>query len=74
MDKCKFCGCGNRAIAIMKNNEVVNRKVYENDDFYVMISVGALVEGHMLIIPRYHCLSMGDLSEEHMKGLVNLIE
>lgn len=74
MDECKFCGCGKRAIAIMRNNEEVNRKVYENDDFYVMISVGALVEGHMLIIPRYHCLSMGNLSEEHMKGLVNLIE
>lgn len=53
MTDCKFCNEGNDIIPIMNQGRVLNRKLYDSEDFYVTVSVGALVEGHLLIIPKY---------------------
>lgn len=73
MVECRFCGAGEHAIEIKENNQKVNRKVFENNDFYVMVSIGAVVEGHLLIIPKKHYLNMGELPKNLMDDLVSLI-
>lgn len=74
MKKCSFCNNGENIIKIMKNDCVVKRILYENEYFYVTVSVGALVPGHLLIIPKTHYLSARDFSDELMDELLTLIK
>lgn len=55
MDNCRFC-----VIANGHNNEQKpeNVKIAESEGFFAISSVGALVEGWTLIVPKKHCCSM----------------
>lgn len=55
MDNCRFCG-----IASGCNNEQrpENMKITESEKYFAISSVGALVEGWTLIVPKNHCCSM----------------
>lgn len=61
---CKFCGCGKNIIPVYYQNKKVNSLVHESQNFYVIVSIGAVVEGHLLIIPKSHYWSMGELPDE----------
>ena len=56
MDKCRFC-------EIIKQDflEEENKVIAQNDNYYAISSVGALVEGWILIIPKKHSCSMKDV-------------
>lgn len=71
---CSFCGEGRRIISVINNNTSVERKIYENENFYVTVSIGAIVEGHLLIIPKKHYLSMGELPQKLMCELKDLMD
>ena len=73
MFECKFCETGHRITAIYNGETVVNRKIYENTNFYVTVSIGALTKGHILIIPQKHYLSMGILSSALQNDLSDLV-
>ena len=73
MSDCKFCGEGKYIIGISENDKQINRIIYENDNFYVMVSVGAIVAGHLLIIPKKHYLSMGELPNNLLKEMVYIL-
>ena len=69
MDNCRFCSIAN-------SNEIVqkpeNAKIAENEKYFAISSVGALVEGWTLIVPKQHCCSMKDLySEEAFSTFAN---
>lgn len=72
MEGCKFCNEGNDIISIMNHGIVLNRKIYEDDIFYVTVSVGALFEGHLLIIPKKHYLSAGEFEPNVMERFLYL--
>lgn len=53
-NECRFCSIqkGN------KNFEVIDTPIIENDYYYLLSSIGALVEGWTLVIPKEHDYSM----------------
>lgn len=73
MNFCRFCGSGNNIISITGDNTSGKRKVYEDENFYIIISVGAIVEGHLLIIPKEHFLNMGQMPTKMMEKLYGLM-
>ncbi len=57
------------------NKEVYNTILFESDNFLVIPSLGAIVEGWLLIIPKEHFISMGYIDNENMLSeLEELIE
>jgi diadenosine tetraphosphate (Ap4A) HIT family hydrolase len=66
---CRFCdiSCGN----IGKRE---NQIIWETDKYYALPSIGALVEGWLLIIPREHTISMKDLyGDNEFKEFTNIV-
>lgn len=58
MDSCRFCGI----ISGDENaNKTENTKIAESEKYFAISSVGALVEGWTLIVPKRHCCSMKTL-------------
>lgn len=69
MDNCRFCDIANGNINAQKPENV---KIAESEKFFAISSVGALVEGWTLIVPKHHCCSMKDLySEEEFSTFTN---
>lgn len=73
MNFCGFCGCGTNIISIREHHKQLQRKIYEDKNFYIIVSIGALVEGHLLIIPKEHYLNMGEMPGYLIKKLEKLI-
>lgn len=66
---CRFC-------EISKNNNdlLENKPIYQNENYFSIVSVGALVEGWVLIVPKKHACSMKDnYSLESFKDFTNII-
>lgn len=59
MKTCRFCNIANE-----KGRRSEDTIFAQNDDFFAISSVGALVEGWSLIVPRKHCCSMKDIYTE----------
>jgi len=57
---CNFCEIAKGKVAFPE----YDRPLFANDAFFAIPSVGAMVEGWMLIIPRKHCLSMKDMYDD----------
>ena len=53
---CRFCDIIHGEI-----NGEENQPIWENSDYFALASIGALVEGWVLIIPKKHVVSMKDL-------------
>ena len=55
-------------MSIKKFNDLVsyNVRLYETENFAVIPSLGSIVEGWLLIIPKKHYLSYGYLSSEEL--------
>jgi ATP adenylyltransferase len=58
MNGCSFC-----MLTVRKGAEDWNQPLLESDHFMVLPSLGALVEGWLLIVPKSHLISMGELSK-----------
>ena len=69
MDNCRFCGIANGNENVQK---LENAKIAESEKYFAISSVGALVEGWTLVVPKQHCCSMKDLySEEEFAAFAN---
>lgn len=55
MEKCEFCE--------LDTNQIFNTIIEETNSFYVKTSLGAIVEGYLLIISKRHINSMKELNE-----------
>jgi ATP adenylyltransferase len=58
MNGCSFC-----AQTVHSASEEWNQRLHESEHFMVLPSLGALVEGWLLIAPKEHFLSMGAMPE-----------
>lgn len=54
---CRFCGIGRGA----HFHGLVDRPFVEDDGHFSVASIGPLVEGWSLVVPREHCLSLSSL-------------
>ena len=62
---CDFCdefagGCRN-AFAVRYHGQITDRILCSTENFVVLPSLGQIAEGHLLILPRQHCLSLADI-------------
>ena len=64
------CLCSSRISPLSK--EPWNRPLYETSNFFVLPSLGSLVAGWLLIVPKKHFLCMGALSPELRQELDDL--
>ena len=55
MKNCRFCGLTNNCIHEQKPE---NAKIAESKNYFAISSIGALVEGWILVVPKKHCCSM----------------
>lgn len=61
MSDCRFCDIANDCEKIQK---LENTKIIEDEDYFAISSVGALVEGWVLVVPKRHGCSMKKLYAE----------
>src|SRR3954463_3923790 len=59
MPSCTLCAELNSEAS----REVWNRPLLETDNFAVIPSLGALIEGWVLLVPKLHCVSLGALPD-----------
>ncbi len=64
MDNCIFC-------KIIKG-EMPSYKLYEDDQFIVILDKFPLTYGHLLVIPKYHHENIFDMPEEIARGVYPL--
>ena len=55
-EMCRFCNIVNS-----KGYKAENQPIMENSNYFSIASIGALVEGWVLIVPKKHVISMKDL-------------
>ena len=55
-DNCIFCK--------IANGEIPSRTVYEDEDFRVILDLGAGTKGHSLILPKSHYANLYELPDE----------
>ncbi len=63
MSTCKLCA----GMSAGRDSAPWNKSLVETQNFAVLPSLGALVEGWLLMVPKVHCISMGALSAHHRK-------
>ncbi len=66
MDDCLFC-------KIIKG-EIPSSKVYEDEKTYVFMDIAADVDGHMLVIPKEHCVNFLDASKEALHAVAETVQ
>ena len=55
-NNCRFCSI----LAGAKKYDIVDTPILENNNYYLLSSIGAMVEGWSLVIPKEHSFSMRD--------------
>ena len=59
-DDCIFCK--------LANGEIPTNKIYEDEDFTVILDLGPATRGHALILPKDHADCLFDLPDETEKA------
>ena len=78
IESCTICGelCGRYDIAAwpqLANRKVPSRIIEESQHFAIAITLGPIVEGHCLLIPKKHVHSMSACSDSEKKEAVMLL-
>lgn len=55
-------------------NEVFNKPLMVTDDFIVVPTIGSFVPGYLLVIPREHIYSLGELGETRLVHLEEFLD
>ncbi len=66
MNHCIFCD--------IDNNKVENTIIDETNKFYILPSIGALVDGYVLVVSKRHLNSMSELTKSEMNEYKFIIE
>ena len=64
MRDCKFCQ--------IATGKIPSYKVFENERIFVFLDIHPQSEGHMLIIPKTHYVSMYDIPEKLLCEIVSI--
>ena len=63
-DNCIFCK--------IINGDIPSAKVYEDEDFVIMLDIGPATFGHVLILPKEHYANLFEMPEELLAKAVKL--
>ena len=63
-DNCIFCK--------IINGEIPSRKLYEDDNFIVMMDIQPASKGHSLVIPKEHYANLYEMPEELAGGAIKV--
>jgi diadenosine tetraphosphate (Ap4A) HIT family hydrolase len=79
-DSCSYCaelkGDSSKSYFLNSVSEEIgleNRYLFETESFVVFPSIGALVEGHLLLVPKEHITAIAHLDTTKLSELENLI-
>jgi diadenosine tetraphosphate (Ap4A) HIT family hydrolase len=68
--QCRFCNILQKSYTYGE----IDKPIFENDSFFVISSLGSIIEGWVLIIPKEHTLSMKDFyHQDTFKECVNTV-
>lgn len=70
---CRFCEIG-AALLSNRSTNLWDRVLLETDNFFVVPSLGSLIEGWLLIVTKSHHICMGSLDRAQIAELENLME
>ena len=66
-NECRFC----KIKAGMQKYGIIDKPLFENKDFFVLSSIGSLVEGWLLVIPKEHRYNMSkDYGDKNFWGFI----
>jgi ATP adenylyltransferase len=68
-----FCSCF-ASSEFSSSRALWDTPLFETDDFVAVPSLGSLVPGWLLVVPRRESLCLGQLSSEHRERLGNFVE
>ena len=54
------------------NGDIPSAKVYEDEDFVIMLDIGPATFGHVLILPKEHYANLFEMPEELLTKAVKL--
>jgi ATP adenylyltransferase len=79
MSECTFCAelLGketNNLLRVVLGEGYTTRVVRESKNFVVLPTIGPIVEGYLLIVPKQHYLSFGHIPAQHFREFMNLKE
>jgi len=63
-DECLFCK--------IIQGEIPSHKILETDLNYILLDISPLVEGHTLIVPKYHSSKMDEVPDEYLAEILPL--
>ena len=55
-------------------NKYSQRILYQSENFYVVATAGQFIKGYLLVIPKEHIMSMAQLSPEHQKEFLQVLD
>ncbi len=64
MENCLFCK--------IINGEIPSYKLYEDDKVLVFLDINPNTNGHMLIVPKEHVVTVEDINEELAKHILKV--
>ncbi len=63
---CIFCN--------IVNGSIPSEKIYEDEDFIAILDINPISKGHLLIIPKRHCVNIMDMDDEILKKTAVLLK
>ncbi len=66
MEDCIFC-------KIIKG-EIPSKTVYEDDKIIVFMSIGPATDGHLLVVPKKHIVTIMDMDMDTLSHMVTIIK
>lgn len=66
MSDCLFCK--------IINGEIPSYKIYEDEYTYSFLDIAKDVDGHMLVIPKKHCIDLLECEPEEVKHVMETVQ
>ena len=66
MENCIFC-------KIIKG-EIPSKKVYDDDKIIVFMSIDPATDGHLLVVPKKHIVTIMDMDMDTLSHMVTIIK
>jgi len=56
------------------DGEIPATKVYEDEKFFAFLDIRPVNKGHVLVIPKQHCVSLVDMPDELLTGYLPVLK
>ncbi len=56
------------------SGEIPSAKVYEDDDFIAILDINPVNKGHLLVIPKKHCVNLFDMDDMLLSKTLKVLQ